>query len=501
MSFPALAPGSRSRSSSPTSRPASPRRLPWGWLEWFLIAQTFIPAVLFLPGVTAIRPMVRVASFGLALFAWFIIYQSGRKRSGTESFAASTWLLCVAGWLCLVILHPNTNSLVAGLAHAMLYISVFSPVFWAPSELISSRQIGRLMMILLLCNGLSSIVGLGQVFRPATFNPPVIQGLEDKNSLSSQALTYQDEHGNEIIRPCGLTDQVGAASAAGATTVLIGLAFALRPIGIFKRMISLGFAFAGMAVIYYSQVRMILLMLMLCLIVLVVILTLQRNFGHATLLGGLSAATVAGALTWVASTSGWSVVERFIGLLDTNLAEKYQSSRGGFVRHTFDTLIWEYPFGTGLGWWGTIYGVFGDKSVPSTVWVEVMWPAWVMDGGIPLMVLYVIAIVLAMADTLRIALRSRDRELQFWAGVVFASNLSVIATTFSYVSFVTAIGLQFWMLAAVVHAADLRVRATAAAAAKAKRDAMLAQQQQPEAMSPASPLPPSSTSPPSPAQA
>jgi hypothetical protein len=276
--------------------------------------------------------------------------------------------------------------------------------------------------------------------------------------------------------------------------MLIGLAFALRPIAWWKRLMSIGLAFAGISVIYYSQVRMILLMLVICLIVLGVILVMQRNFTHATLLTGLSFGTIAGALTWVASTSGWSVVERFVGLLDTNLAEKYQSSRGGFVRHTFDTLIWEYPFGAGLGWWGTIYGVFGNKSVPSTIWVEVMWPAWVIDGGVPLMFLYVVAIGLAMADTLRIALRSRDRELQFWAGVVFASNLSVIATTFSYVSFVTAIGLQFWLLAAVIHAADLRVRATAAAAARAKRDAMLAQQMQ-------APQPPPPVIPPSPATA
>ena len=66
-----------------------------------------------------------------------------------------------------------------------------------------------------------------------------------------------------------------------------------------------------------------------------------------------------------------------------------------------------------------------------------------------------------MANTLRIALRCRDREVAFWAAVIFASELSIVATCFSYVTFVTAIGLQFWFLAAVIHAADYRVRLAA----------------------------------------
>ena len=60
-----------------------------------------------------------------------------------------------------------------------------------------------------------------------------------------------------------------------------------------------------------------------------------------------------------------------------------------------------------------------------------------------------------MANTLRVALRSRDAEIRFWAAVVLASNLSVVATCFSYITFVTPIGLQFWLLSAVVHAADV----------------------------------------------
>jgi hypothetical protein len=139
-----------------------------------------------------------------------------------------------------------------------------------------------------------------------------------------------------------------------------------------------------------------------------------------------------------------------------------------YVRDALTEVVWEYPLGIGLGWWGSIYGTLGDKSKPNPYWIEVMIPAWVYDGGFPLLILYVGAIVVTMFDTLRIALRAKDSELKFWAAVVFASNLSVIATCFSYVTFVATIGMQFWLLAAVVHAADCRLREEAAATARAR---------------------------------
>ena len=245
------------------------------------------------------------------------------------------------------------------------------------------------------------------------------------------------------------------------------MACALRPIGLIRRLACVGLSFFAVAVIYYSQMRMTFLMLLICMAVLVVIFTVQRNFGHAALLGGLSASLIAGALVWVMTTSGHVVVERFLGLASRNFSETYdQSGRGWFVTQTLQTTMWEYPLGMGLGRWGSIYGAFGDHTKQS-IWVEVMVPAWVIDGGIPLLVLYNLAIVLAMFSTLRIALRSRDRDVGFWAAVVFASQLSILATSFSYVTFVAAIGMQFWLLGAIIHGADYRVRVAAAKRSRA----------------------------------
>jgi hypothetical protein len=467
MSSPPYAPNPRPMPVPPSARRPAPKmkkkRLPWGWLEWFLVAQTFIPALLFVPGVSAARVVIRVAVFVLALGTWAVIVWSGRARAGEDSFAAGSCLKFVIGWLLISIFHWATNSPAAGLAQAMLYIAVLSPAFWAPRLLSDPRRLSRLMVILLVCNGLSALVGLGQVFRPGTFNPPVIPGVTDvpEDSISALALTYTDQFGRRIIRPCGLSDMVGSAAGAGATAAMLGLAWALRPIGWWRRLACAGLAFCGVAVIYYSQVRMTFAMLVISLGVLVAIFMAQKNFGYATLLGGLGAAMIVGAFSWVMATSGSVVVERFLGLASQNFGKTYaESGRGTFVNYAFNVMIWEGPLGYGLGQWGAVNGIFGDR-VRGSIWVEVMINAWIVDGGIPLLVLYSLALALAMANTLRIALRCRDREIAFWAAVIFGSELSIVATCLSYVTFVTAIGLQFWFLAAVVHAADYRVRLAA----------------------------------------
>lgn len=454
------------------ARTARPKRARWGWLEWFVIAQTFIPALLFLPGISAVRTPIRVLSYFVAMIAWAGIELLSRRRPGASAFSAGLLLRATAGLLLLLVFHPGTNSLLAGLAQAMLYIAIFCPAFWVAGATTSKKQLGRVMLILLACNGLSSVVGIGQVFRPETFNPPYIPSMDEKivGEVTPLSLSYEDERGRKIIRPCGLTDQAGAASGAGAVAATVGLACALYPMNPILRLLSLACSFFGIAVIYYSQVRFTLVMFVICLIVLTGIFVLQRRVVQAGILAASGVALIGGAMAWVMATSGASVVERYTSFFDQSLSRTYEDShRGMFVQEAFERTLVENPFGVGLGWWGTIYGAFGDKTVPTKVWVEVMIPAWITDGGLPLLALYCGSIGLAMWDTLRIARKSRDKEISYWAAVVFASNLGVVATCFSYVSFASPIGIQFWLLAALVNAADLRSRSEAAAAAAAQR--------------------------------
>ena len=39
----------------------------WGWLEWFAIGQTALPALMFIPGLSAVRTPSRIAAF-----AWVV---------------------------------------------------------------------------------------------------------------------------------------------------------------------------------------------------------------------------------------------------------------------------------------------------------------------------------------------------------------------------------------------------------------------------------------------
>src|SRR6185436_5856002 len=56
--------------------------IPNGLAEWFVVAQTLIPALLYVPGAQAFRLPIRVASYGIALAGlgiwWF-------KRGGHRS--------------------------------------------------------------------------------------------------------------------------------------------------------------------------------------------------------------------------------------------------------------------------------------------------------------------------------------------------------------------------------------------------------------------------------
>jgi hypothetical protein len=447
------APG-RPRPNRPAARPA--RRPAWGWLEWFVLSQTIFPALMFVPGLSAIRTPLRMAAYAMAPVAWFMVARSGRRRAGSDSFPARPWLLATSAWLVLSILHPNSYSLVASTAQAALYISVLSPAFWAPTALTATVQLRRLMLVLFLCNAASAVVGIGQVFRPQTFNPPVIPAMN--NMFSGEDLMYETGDGRKILRPCGLTDSPGAAAPAGMAAAMLGLCWALLPVAAWKRLASLGLAFLGVAVIYYTQVRFTLVMLGICIAGLTGLLMLRRDAKKAVLLSTLGAVLLIGALGWVASSTGSVVTDRFMTLFTGDPGKLYQESRGGFVQNAFEEVLWRYPLGYGMGWWGMIQASFGNRAVPSPIWVEVMWPGWIYDGGFPLLIAYAGALAVAMLDSVRIALRSKDRELAYWAAVIVAFNLSVLATTFSYATFLSPLGVQFWMLAAALHAADARAQ-------------------------------------------
>ncbi len=431
------------------------RMVPWGWLEWTILSQTLLPALLFVPGMSAVRIVTRVGVYAIALLAWVALLIKGRRPPG-GGHPSTPWLLAASVWLVLSLANPGLNSPASGLAQIVVNLAILAPAFWGASALISRRQVGRVMAILLLCNSASALMGIGQVLRPNTFNPPDIRFIEGMTDAENQS--YEGANGQMIMRPCGLTDSPGiGASSAGLMAALLGVGWTLRPMATWKRLGSLGLAMAGLILIYFSQVRVMLLILVGSLATLMGLMAVQRQFRKLTQMGAACALIFVASLAWVASVGGEGALARFQELLEEDPTKTFDKNRGNFLTHTFAVIVPDYPLGAGLGRWGPMHAYFGDKRISrerGQIWVEIQITGWAVDGGVPLMVVYVVALGFALYDLGRIALRSRDPDIAYWAAVVFALDLGIVVSSLGMPTFVIPLGLQFWVLAAAVSAAD-----------------------------------------------
>jgi hypothetical protein len=425
-----------------------------------VLVQTLLLVILFVPGVSTSRTVVRIASYASGLIFWALVLWRGRTDPAGLRYPARGWLIFCGFWLILLQLHPSNYSMLTAAGQTALYISVFSPVFWIPKVLNDTRQLGRVMAVVFGCNALSVLMGIGQFYRPETFNPPMIPALN--NVWGGDDLRYVTADGRKILRPCGLTDTPGGASSAGTISALLGLCWALRPMAVWKRLGALGLAFLGVAIIYFTSVRVTMVMLLVSLVALVLLLFLIRQTGKAVLLASGSVGLVLGAMVWAVSNVGTLVIDRFFTVFATAGAVNYSmQSRGGYVQDGLLALA-QYPLGYGLGWYGQIYGLFSIPNKMSPVFCEVMVQSWAYDGGLPLFVGYVGAIVAALYSSTRIALTARDPDLAFWGVVITALNLSVAASCLSFSTFLTPIGLNFWLLSAALQAGGAPPRAAAA---------------------------------------
>jgi hypothetical protein len=132
----------------------------------------------------------------------------------------------------------------------------------------------------------------------------------------------------------------------------------------------------------------------------------------------------------------------------------YYSNRGRFLEHTLEEVLPNYPLGAGLGRWGMMYSYFGEEGDPERgpLWAEIQWTAWLYDGGVPLTLAYVAAILVALWWAFRMTRDplARRTDLWLWASIVFAYDVGALALTFSYPLFIGQSGLEFWVLNAVL---------------------------------------------------
>src|SRR5262249_42521440 len=259
-----------------------PARVPWGFAEVFVVSQTALPALLYLPGMQTFRVPIRVSAFAISLaaFAWWHV-----QDIRLPAHRAYSWVTAVMALLAVMLFHPTTSSLVGGVAHMMVYFAVMAPMFWAPAFVRTPEHLARLLGILLICSGVNSIVGVLQVYDPGRWMPAELSRVITEGATGLGPVSYVGPNGQLIIRPPGLFDNPGAVAGPGMFAALLGAVFGLSAIPLWQRVGAFTMSAAGVAAIYLSQVRVSLVVFVLMIAAYTLVLFRQGRFAKATSVG------------------------------------------------------------------------------------------------------------------------------------------------------------------------------------------------------------------------
>jgi hypothetical protein len=297
---------------------------PWGFPELFVISQTALPALVLAPGSQALRVPIRVGAFAISLLG-LVLWWHAKRSQQRGSPPAQFWLVGALAYLGLMLLHPTTNNLRAGLAQIVLYLAVLAPVFWAPALVRGPRHLARLLVLLFICNGANSLVGILQVYNPAIWMPEELSRVVTASPFGLDAVSYIGPGGRRIIRPPGLFDAPGAVCGPAMITVHLGLYFSVSATGLTKRLLASGLAVAGMAAIYLSQVRSSLVVVTVMVLAFSgLLIFLHKEKLKGTFLLALYGLLITAAFTFAVGLGGESIRDRF-----TSLPSPYPLPRGG----------------------------------------------------------------------------------------------------------------------------------------------------------------------------
>ena len=363
---------------------------------------------------------------------------------------AGLWLAGAAAVLVSMLFHPTTASLYGGLAHLLLYVAVAAPFFWAPVFVRTPEQLARLIGLILVCSGVNAAVGVLQVYAPDTFMPQELSRVISASSTGLGPVTYVGPDGRTIVRPPGLFDTPGAVAGPAMFAALLGVVFGLSALPKWKRMGSFAFAGAGIAAVYLTQVRISFAMILLMFAGYAVALLVQRRVSKATTIALLGGILLSAGFAFALSLGGQTISERFMTLLSGDPVSVYYNARGVQLSYSLSELMLDYPLGAGLARWGMAAAYFGSSRVPK-MWAELQVTGWLIDGGVPLLVLYAGALLVVAHSQFRLARLTQYPRLAACAAVVFALSLGPIAMTVSFTPFVTQLGVQFWFLAGALH--------------------------------------------------
>jgi hypothetical protein len=426
-----------------------PNKTSWelGWIHFFLVFQFVLQLLMLFPQIGAARAPMRIASFAISLFLLVWIPGKGIKFPAQNACIAAIYIL-----LLQLFLNPGLNSVIAGIAQCGLYTSIFAPVFWVSRLKVSLTSFQSLMYTLWGFHTLSAIVGVLQVYNPGQFQPALSTAIQSFYGEDPETLKITLADGSKVLRPMGLTDAPGGAARAGFYALILGLGFALNSKRMVVKCAGVASSAIGLFGLYLSQVRTAFVSVIIGLVILAICLFKQGDFKKLSVFVSGTIALFVSVFSWAIAVGGSSSLERLLALTAEDPNTVYQQNRGGFLTTTIQELLPQYPFGAGLGRWGMMNHYFGDNSNPFTapLWAEIQVTGWLYDGGVPLIIAYVIAIFFVFKVCWETAIDRRFPLLSFWAAVMLAYNFSVLASMFSSSLLIGQAGLEFWLLNAAL---------------------------------------------------
>lgn len=438
--------------------PAAVRGSKWlvGFVVFLLCSQLALvfldQLALFIGETGPLRMIIRVATYGASLALLFVIPRGGRRHPAA---LPAVWVLVITA---VSILHPTTNTWLSGTAQAVLYLAILAPLFWVPRLAVGLETFKKVVIIFWGFHALSAALGVLQVYFPGVFQPSLSSVIQSYGEDYVESLYIVTAAGHRVFRPMGLTDTPGGAAMSGFFAILFGSGLLLAERRHWVKALCLISMTLGLTSIYLSQIRSVLVLAILSIIVFAAVLGLRGQLARVSLFSTMIAAVLVGSFGLAVAIGGESVTSRLSTLTEDRASSVYYSNRGRFLEETVEELLPRYPFGAGLGRWGMMNSYFGSNADPerAAIWVEIQWTGWLLDGGVPLILAYSTALLMALVGAWNIArYRASGRSDNFpvWGALLFGYNVGVIAVTFNYPYFIGESGMQFWLLNAALFAA------------------------------------------------
>ncbi|MDB5296343.1 MAG: hypothetical protein JWO31_2326 [Phycisphaerales bacterium] len=423
---------------------ATPRRgARPSWPIWFAIAGFACQVGLYFFGDTLIRLPLRVCMYAFSLALLFIL--RGPVAGGTT--AAIRIVQAIVVVLLISLIHPDGDRLIARLAQAALYVAVLAPLKWTRHIRFDLSNFRKLAIVSWMFYTASATAGVLQVLYPGKFDGALANNYSE---AAANALTYVLDDGTRLFRPKGLTDLLGGAGTSGIYAIILGIGMLLTETRASMRCAAALGMIAGLFCIYMSHGRTNIVIVATAIVATLTLLARRGEYQTCARILMIVACVSAVGTATAFTIGGESTIDRWSTLVGAEAPTTFHGYRGMFLEALLTQDIWIYPAGAGMGRWGMMNAYFGTPD--KALWAEMMWQSLLYDGGIPLMILYLILASIILHRTWIIGVEGAN-NLGRWGAVLFGYTAAAIVASFSFPIFSVQLGLEVILFNAALQSA------------------------------------------------